>query len=109
MSEPCPAGLFPVAPEKITAVADEIDRHETKQGKDTRMRKRQTQTPLLAQAVMRPQLLTIPEVARILNVGRTKVYGLIKTDGLPAVKVGDVTRVLVTSLQCWIEQREHTF
>ncbi len=55
---------------------------------------------------MQPQLLTIPEVCKILNVGRTKVYGLIKTDGLPVVRVGDVSRVSVASLQRWIEQHE---
>ena len=70
------------------------------------MRKRQTQAPLPLQSVIAPQLLSIPEVARILNVGRTKVYGLIKTDGLPVVRLGSATRVSVTSLQRWLEQRE---
>jgi excisionase family DNA binding protein len=70
------------------------------------MRKRLPQTPLPAQAVVQPQLLTIPEVCKILNIGRTKVYSLIKTDGLPVVRVGDVSRVSVASLQRWIEQRE---
>lgn len=69
------------------------------------MRKRQTQAAL--RPVVPLQLLTIPEVARVLNIGRTKVYGLIKTDGLPVVRVGEATRVSVTSLQRWIEQREH--
>ena len=53
------------------------------------MRKRQT--PVLeAPALVQPaqlQLLAIPEVARILCIGRTKVYSLIKTDGLPTVRV----------------------
>jgi excisionase family DNA binding protein len=69
------------------------------------MRKRQTQAALHPGAPL--QLLTIPEVARILNIGRTKVYGLIKTDGLPVVRVGEATRVSVTSLERWIEQHEH--
>ena len=44
------------------------------------MRKRgQGLTP--AQPVAPIQLLTIPEVARRLSVGRTKVYGLIKPEG----------------------------
>jgi excisionase family DNA binding protein len=53
------------------------------------------------------QLLIIPQVARLLNIGRTKVYGLIKTEGLPTVKLGSTTRVSATSLQRWIAQREH--
>jgi len=69
------------------------------------MRKRQTQAALNPVAPL--QLLTIPEVARVLNIGCTKVYGLIKTDGLPVVRVGETTRVSVTSLLRWIEQREH--
>jgi len=69
------------------------------------MRKRQTQAALNPVAPL--QSLTIPEVARVLNIGRTKVYGLIKTDGLPVVRVGETTRVSVTSLLRWIEQREH--
>ncbi len=72
------------------------------------MRKRQT--PVLeAPALVQPaqlQLLAIPEVARILCIGRTKVYSLIKTDGLPTVKVGSATRVSVVALQRWIEQHE---
>ena len=53
-----------------------------------------------------PLLLTIPEVAARLNIGRTKVYTLIKQDGLPVVKLGAVTRVPLASLQRWLEQRE---
>jgi excisionase family DNA binding protein len=68
------------------------------------MRKRQT--PALAQQPVRPQLLDIPEVAKVLRIGRTKVYSLIKTDGLPTLKVGSATRVSAASLQRWIEQHE---
>ncbi len=52
------------------------------------------------------QLLDVPEVAKILRIGRTKVYHLIKTDGLPIVKVGSATRIPVAMLQQWIA--EHT-
>lgn len=52
------------------------------------------------------QLIDIPEVAKRLSIGRTKVYELIKRDGLPSVKLGNATRVSLTSLQKWIEQRE---
>ncbi len=68
------------------------------------MRKRQTQAT--ATMVTPPQLLSVIDVARILSIGRTKVYNLIKNDGLPTIKVGSATRVSATSLTKWIEQHE---
>ena len=53
-----------------------------------------------------PLLLTIPDVARRLGLGRTKVYELIATEGLPVVRFGRAVRVSVNSLQRWVEQRE---
>ena len=53
-------------------------------------------------------LLTIPEVATLLNVGRTTVYGLIAREGLPAVPLGSrgKFRVRRSSLERWIQKRE---
>jgi len=51
-------------------------------------------------------LLSVPEVAKTLGLGRTKVYELIAMEGLPVVRFGRAVRVSVTSLQQWIEQRE---
>ncbi len=51
-------------------------------------------------------LLTIPQVAQSLSVGRTTVYELIKHDGLPTVKFGAATRVRAESLKSWVEKRE---
>ena len=68
------------------------------------MRKRQQLAPQPDASSL--QLVDIPEVAKRLSVGRTKVYELIKRDGLPSVKLGNATRVSLTSLQKWIEQRE---
>lgn len=75
------------------------------QQRSTRTRKSKTQA---AQPVelTQVQLLDIPEVARRLCIGRTTVYELIKTDGLPTVKIRGATRVSVGSLQRWIAQRE---
>lgn len=70
------------------------------------MRKRKEQGSQSAQAVAPIQLLTIPEVAQRLRVGRTKVYGLIKTAGLPAVTVGSSMRIAEPSLQRWIQEHE---
>jgi excisionase family DNA binding protein len=69
-----------------------------------RPRKGNGATP--AQSAAPIQLLTIPEVARRLSVGRTKVYGLIRNDGLPAVTVGSAMRIAEPSLQKWIQDHE---
>ena len=53
-----------------------------------------------------PLLLSVPEVAKTLGLGRTKVYELIACEGLPVVRFGRAVRVPVASLQQWIEQRE---
>jgi excisionase family DNA binding protein len=51
-------------------------------------------------------LLSVPQVAKTLGLGRTKVYELIATEGLPVVRFGRAVRVSVASLQQWIDQRE---
>lgn len=53
-------------------------------------------------------LLTIAEVADILNVGRTTVYGFIQRDGLPVVPLArrGKLRVVKSSLMRWIAERE---
>jgi excisionase family DNA binding protein len=53
-----------------------------------------------------PLLLSVPEVAKTLRLGRTKIYELIATEGLPVMRFGRAVRVSVTSLQQWIERRE---
>ena len=53
-----------------------------------------------------PLLLSVPEVAKTLGLGRTKVYELIEREGLPVVRFGRAVRISVTSLQQWIERRE---
>ncbi len=55
---------------------------------------------------VQPLLLTVPQVAASLGLGRTKVYELIATEGLPVVKFGTATRIPLASLQKWVERRE---
>jgi len=50
--------------------------------------------------------LSISEVATMLSLGRTKVYDLIKHEGLPTIQFGDVKRVPMAKLQRWLEARE---
>ena len=51
-------------------------------------------------------LLRVPEVAKALGLGRTKVYELIETGELPVIRLGRAVRVSVTALQKWVEGRD---
>ena len=53
-----------------------------------------------------PLLLSVPQVAKTLGIGRTKVYELIADEGLPVIRFGRAVRVSVVSLQRWVERRE---
>ena len=65
------------------------------------MYKRKETTPTATQL-----LLTIPQAAEVLSIGRSKVYELIKRDGLPTVTISGMTRIPVHKLKEWIEQQE---
>lgn len=54
----------------------------------------------------RPLLLSIPEVAASLGLGRSKVYELIAKERLPVIRFGRSVRVSAASLQKWVEERE---
>ena len=51
-------------------------------------------------------LLSIPEVMRMLNLGRDAVYRLIREEGLPSLKLGTRHKVVPSSLAAWVKQRE---
>ena len=57
-------------------------------------------------SMVRPMLLTIPDVAVQLGVCRNTVYNLIHHNGLPSVLLGGVRRVHPDSLQSWLKQCE---
>lgn len=52
-----------------------------------------------------PMLLTVSQVAATLNLGRSKVYELIRYEGLPTVKLGAATRVPLKELEAWLNAR----
>jgi excisionase family DNA binding protein len=52
-----------------------------------------------------PLLLTIPQAALVLAVGRTTVYELIGAGDLEAVHIGRSARVPVAALQDYVERR----
>ena len=70
------------------------------------MRKRNRPETQLIQPIIPPQMLTIPEVAAVLKIGKTKVYDLIKHEGLPVAQFGDLKRVPIAKLQKWLADRE---
>ena len=52
-----------------------------------------------------PLLLTIPQVAAMLGLGRSKVYDLIREEGLPTAKFGTAIRIPAEELKQWVKQR----
>ncbi len=56
--------------------------------------------------VVKPLLLTIPQVMRCLGLGRNKVYDLIQKEGLPVKRFGRAVRVPYADLQKWVEERQ---
>ena len=58
-----------------------------------------------AQTTVEPLLLTIPQVAAMLGLGRSKVYDLIREEGLPTAKFGTAVRVPAEELKAWLKRR----
>ena len=52
------------------------------------------------------RLLTITEVAEQLGLGRTKVYSLIKQEGLPIMRFGRSVRISQGDLSVWLTNRK---
>lgn len=57
------------------------------------------------QTTVDPLLLTIPQVSAMLGLGHSKIYDLIRQEGLPTVKFGSAVRVPAEELKAWIKQR----
>jgi excisionase family DNA binding protein len=53
-------------------------------------------------------LLSIPDVMRMLGLGRDTVYRLIHEEGLPSLKLGTRRMVVPSSLAAWVKQREQS-
>jgi excisionase family DNA binding protein len=71
-------------------------------------RKKPEATSNPAEAMPLSTLLTIPQVAAVLGLGRKKVYQLIYFEGLPIMKFGRAVRINPTSLKQWIARREQS-
>jgi len=56
-----------------------------------------------------PILLTIPEAARLLSIGRTLAYELIAAGELEVVHIGRAARVPVEAVREYVERRRAEF
>ena len=52
-----------------------------------------------------PQLLTIEETMQLLRVGRSKLYRMMGSEGLPVFRSGRYVRIPYDLLQEWIVSR----
>jgi excisionase family DNA binding protein len=55
--------------------------------------------------VVAPMLLTIPEAARVLSVGRTTMYALIDAGAIEVVHIGRCIRVPIEAIRLFVEER----
>jgi excisionase family DNA binding protein len=53
------------------------------------------------------EFITISELQKILNVGRTTAYGLVATGELRAIRVGRAVRVRRADLDRWAERQSY--
>jgi len=58
-----------------------------------------------ATATVVPILLTIPDAARVLAIGRTTLYELIATGTLDVVRIGRCARIPLAALQAFVDQQ----
>ncbi|HEU5382213.1 MAG TPA: helix-turn-helix domain-containing protein [Ktedonobacteraceae bacterium] len=56
-------------------------------------------------ATMEPLLITIEETMCILHLGRTKIYALIRQEGLPVHRFGRRVLVNPDELKSWLQHR----
>ena len=54
---------------------------------------------------MEELLLRADDVAKVLNLGRSKVFEMIAKKELPSISIGRCRRVPVRALERWIEER----
>ena len=52
-----------------------------------------------------PMMLTIEETMKMLRVGRSKLYRMMGSEGLPVFRSGRYVRIPFDSLQQWIKDR----
>lgn len=53
-----------------------------------------------------PLLWTVEQAMKSLQVGRSKFYRMVKSEGLPLIKSGRWVRVSPDALRRWLEERK---
>lgn len=66
-------------------------------GEDTSMEKQNSHQSVL---------LSVEQVEEFLGLSRSKVYKLIKFEGLPVIRFGRALRISSVSLHQWVAERE---
>lgn len=72
---------------------------------DNKMEKKQEKELKRAFDQEQPVLLTVEQVCRIINIGRSKTYELIASNLIPSISIGRSRRVLREDLMAWIEKQ----
>ena len=49
-----------------------------------------------------PRVLTVPEMARILRIGRGAAYDLVRSGSVPVIRVGRLMRIPRDGLLAWM-------
>ncbi len=53
-----------------------------------------------------PPVLTVPEMAKVLRIGRGSAYELVRTNTVPHVRVGRLVRIPRDGLVTWMEAQK---
>ncbi len=54
---------------------------------------------------MRKEVLTVEEIAIVLEIGRTKAYNLVKMKLFPVLKIGNAYRIPKKGFYEWLHQQ----
>ncbi len=97
-----------LGPGNVTEVTD-VTPHPDRRSSDPTSATHSDQIEGAVQLVPRPRILTIPEAAATLRIGRSSVYELIATGRLRSLKIGSRRLITLEDLDAFIDaQRERT-
>lgn len=51
-----------------------------------------------------PIMLSVPQLAAVLNISRSGAYTLVRSEGFPSLKIGSRIVVPKNKLLCWINE-----
>ena len=53
-----------------------------------------------------PRVLTVPEMAKVLRIGRGSAYELVRIGAVPSIRVGRLVRIPRDGLLAWMESEK---